>query len=242
MQDVVAAMANAIKSLFHPKMLSLVLWPMVIATALWGGAAFLFWHDWARALARFLGQSGVEPYLSEIGAAWLIHILVTVLILLLVVPLAYVSALLITAIFAMPLMVNHVAQRNYPQLEKRHGGTVAGSVWNGVLAVSVFFALWLLTLPLWLFPAFAWVIPLALSAYLNQRLFRYDALGDHASREEFELLLERAGSRLYLLGGLLALIQFIPILHFFAPVYIGLAFIHFCLAELAKLRAEGNGI
>ena len=242
MQDVVAAMANAIKSLFHPKMLSLVLWPMVIATALWGGAAFLFWHDWARALARLLGQSGVEPYLSEIGAAWLIHILVTVLILLLVVPLAYVSALLITSIFAMPLMVNHVAQRNYPQLEKRHGGTVAGSVWNGVLAVSVFFALWLLTLPLWLFPAFAWVIPLALSAYLNQRLFRYDALADHASHEEFELLLERAGSRLYLLGGLLALIQFIPILHFFAPVYIGLAFIHFCLAELAKLRAEGNGI
>ncbi len=242
MQDVLAAMANAIKSLFHPKMLSLALWPMVIATALWGGAAFLFWHNWAGALARLLGQSGVEPYLSEIGAAWLIHVLVTMLILLLVVPLAYVSALLITAIFAMPLMVNHVAQRNYPQLEKRHGGTVAGSVWNGVLAVSVFFALWLLTLPLWLFPAFAWVIPLALSAYLNQRLFRYDALADHASHEEFELLLERAGSRLYLLGGLLALIQFIPILHFFAPVYIGLAFIHFCLAELAKLRAEGNGI
>lgn len=240
MQEVLAALANALKSLFRPKMLSLVLWPMTLAIALWGAAALLFWHDWAAALSHAVGQSGAQAYLADVGAVWLSHFLITALLILLLVPLVYISALLITAIFAMPLMVGWVAQNNYPQLEKRRGGTMAGSVWNGVAAVLIFSLAWLLTLPLWLFPMVAWLIPLLLSAYLNQRLFRYDALADHASHEEYRQILERAGGRLFLLGGLLALIQYVPVLNFFAPIYIGLAFIHLCLGELSKLRAEGG--
>lgn len=39
----------------------------------------------------------------------------------------------------------------------------------------------------------ALVLPAVLLAYLNQGLFRYDALAEHASREEFDLIVERAG-------------------------------------------------
>jgi len=98
-----------------------------------------------------------------------------------------------------------------------------------------------LSLPLWLFSPFALVLPIILMAYLNQRLFRYDALADHASAEEYEQVIERATPKLYLLGALVGLLQFVPLLNLFAPIYVGLAFIHLCLAELRQLR-EGERI
>jgi hypothetical protein len=83
-------------------------------------------------------------------------------------------------------MLNFVVARDYPELEMKHGGTFMGSVWNGLIAVGVFLIIWIITLPLWLIPFGVLVVPTLLSAYLNQRLFMYDALMDHASREEFE--------------------------------------------------------
>ena len=83
---------------------------------------------------------------------------------------------------------------------------------------------------------FALLVPVVLTAYLNQRLFRYDALADHASPEEFEQILERSGGKFYITGAILAVIQLIPILQFFTPIYIGLAFIYLGLAELDRLR------
>jgi len=148
-----------------------------------------------------------------------------------------VTALLVTSVLAMPVMVKHVGARNYSRLEQKHGGTVLGSLWNALVATAIFILLWLVTLPFWLFGLPAVVLPVLLSAYLSQRLFRYDALAEHASLDEFERVLERSGIRLYVLGAILALIQFVPVLNLFSPVYIGLAYIHFCLGELQQLRS-----
>jgi hypothetical protein len=43
--------------------------------------------------------------------------------------------------------------------------------------------------------------------------------------------------RLYALGLLLALLYYVPFVNLIAPVVSGLAFTHFCLAELARLRS-----
>ncbi|MGH8716159.1 MAG: EI24 domain-containing protein, partial [Burkholderiales bacterium] len=134
-------------------------------------------------------------------------------------------------------MVKHVGARNFPRLEQKRGGTVLGSLWNALVATVIFMLLWLVTLPLWLFGLPAVVLPVLLSAYLSQRLFRYDALSEHASADEFERVLERSGIRLYVLGAILAFILFVPLLNLFSPVYIGLAYIHFCLGELQQLRS-----
>ena len=77
-----------------------------------------------------------------------------------------------------------------------------------------------------------------LFGYLNQRVFRYDALAEHASGWEMQTLIRRYRGELFLLGIAIALFGMIPILGFFAPVYGGLAFIHYCLARVAQLRAE----
>ena len=96
----------------------------------------------------------------------------------------------------------------------------------------------MVTLPLWFTGIGALVLPPLISAFLNQRLFRYDALAGHASAEEYRLVLARAGGRLYLLGLLLAFVYYIPVLNLAAPVLSALAFTHFCLAELARMRGR----
>ncbi len=236
MQDILNALLNALKSLLHPKMLALVLWPVVLATLFWGGLAFFFWPDWVASLQGLIDHTAVQEFLGRHELGWIARTVAIALAFLLLVPMGVATALLIAAVIAMPYMVRFVGGRDYPDIEMKRGGTVLGSIWNGLAAVSIFAVLWLVTLPLWLFGPFAVLVPILLSAYLNQRLFRYDALADHASREEFQQLLERAGGKMYILGGLLGLIQFVPFLNLLLPVYIGLAYIHFCLAELRKLR------
>ena len=101
--------------------------------------------------------------------------------------------------------------------------------------------LWIVTLPLWLLGPLAVLLPLLLSAYLNQRLFRYDALSDHADAAEMRQIFELARGRLFLLGLVTGLIYFIPPFSLIAPVFGALAFIHLCLDELQRLRAGEKG-
>ena len=82
------------------------------------------------------------------------------------------------------------------------------------------------------------IIPFVAAAYLNQRLFRYDALAEHATREEMRTIFSTDRPLLWGLGLFAGLVQFVPILNLFAAVLTGLAFIHFCLARLAELRHE----
>lgn len=236
MKFVLAALAQALGSLFHPKMLVLMWWPMLAALVFWVSVAFFFWESWAAGLSGLMQEKALEEWMAQGTLAMLAPYLISVILVLLLLPVIYLTALLLTAVFAMPTMVGHVARRHYPQLERKRGGSNAGSITNALTAGAVYGMGWILSLPLWLFPPFALGVPVILMAYLNQRLFRYDALAEHASREEFVLIIERARLRLYLLGAVAGLLQFVPLLNLFSPVYVALAFIHLCLAELKQIR------
>jgi len=217
-------------------MLALLLWPMLAAVLLWVGAALFFWGNWVASVTQLVQATALQQWVAQGFLSIVAHYLISIILVLLLLPAIYVTALVITAVFAMPVMVNHVAARYYPELELKKGGSVAGSIGNAVIAIAVYCAGWLLSLPLWLFSPFALLLPVILMAYLNQRLFRYDALAEHASHSEYEQLIERSTVKLYLLGTAAGLLQFVPLLNLFLPVYIGLAFIYLCLAELQQLR------
>ncbi len=215
----------------------LVIWPLLVATVLWLGVAIFFWGSWINELTGMLQSTSMQQWLAQGFLAVAAHYLIGIVLALLIFPAIYVTALLITATFGMPAMVDHVARRHYPDLELKKGGSFSGSLWNALIATFVYCAGWVATLPLWLFSPFALVLPIALMAYLNQRLFRYDALAGHASREEYDLLIRRSSGRLYLLGAVSGLLQLLPLAGFFLPVYVGLAYTHLCLSELKALRA-----
>ncbi|MDH4284768.1 MAG: EI24 domain-containing protein [Gallionellaceae bacterium] len=236
MKNVVSALIAAFRSLFSPKMLVLVVWPMLLAVILWMGVAWYFWSSWVASLTGVVQATPLEQWVAQGFLAIVSHYLISIILVALLLPVIYITALVITAIFAMPLMTDHVANRNYPELERKNGGNTVGSIANTLVAIILYCIGWVLSLPLWLLTPLAVILPVILVAYLNQRLFRYDALAEHASGEEYEQIIEQATGKLYLLGVAIGLLHFVPVLNLFLPVYAGLAFIHLCLAELKLLR------
>ena len=236
MGTVFTAFGNALKSVLHPQMLALTIWPMLVALSLWLGLAWLHWETWSQWLGALIAGSAVGDWLPQRGFIDVVHYASLVLLFGLLAPMILITAVLIAAVIEMPLIVKFVAARDYPALDRRHGGTVAGSVVNALSSVLIFAGLWIVTLPLWLTGVLALVLPVVLSAYLNQRLFRFDALSDHASADEYHAIVEAGWGRMYVLGLLLAVLYYVPLLNLLVPVLSGLAFTHFGLAELARLR------
>ena len=237
MSEVGAALLFAFANLAHPRILWLMLWPVLLALALWGAAALVLWGRLVVWLADTLkGWVQTATFFVNWDATDVTLFAAKALILVLLVPLIQLTALLILGTFGMPLMVNHVAERRFPELERRLGGGFAGSVWNSVVALLGMLLLAVLSLPFWLFPPFWPLIPVAILAWVNQRVLRYDALSEHADAGEMKRIFAQCRAMLLVLGAGLALVAYIPVLGFFAPVIVALTFIHYLLARLKRLR------
>jgi hypothetical protein len=237
--SVARSLLYAIAHVLHPRMLWLMLWPMLVALGIWGTVALLAWGALAVRLGEWLRQ--VLDYAlawSHLDFGVVALVAANVLLFIAFVPLVYLTALVILSLFGMQQMVDYVAQRAYPQLERRRGGGVAGSGWNSLVAFGGMLGLFVLSVPLGLFPPLWPIIPLVILAWVNQRLLRYDALAEHADAGEMARIFRARRGALYLLGLLLALIAYVPLLGFFAPVLFGLAFIHYLLGVLAAERAH----
>jgi CysZ protein len=220
-------------NLMHPRMLWLMVWPVLIALVLWGSVALAFWVRAALWLAGVLSHwLDASRFLASVNIGDVTLVAANVLLFLLFVPLVYMTALFIVGIFGMQAMVDYVARRSYPGLERRRGGGALGSGWNGVVALLGMLILALVTLPLWLVPPLWPLIPIGILGWGNQRLLRYDAVAEHADREEMRRLFAERRGALYLLGALLALVAYIPIIGLLTPVWFGLAFIHYLLGAL----------
>jgi hypothetical protein len=237
MNPVARSLLFAFASLLHPRMLWLMMWPMLIALAIWGT---LLWILGAQAVLLVAGWMQDWIRSGTFFIRWDLHdaVIVTakILIFLMFVPLVWLTALLILSTFGMPVMVEHVANRRFPQLARRHGGSVAGSIWNGLVALAGLIGLGLISIPFWLVPPLWPLIPVAIMGWLNQRVLRYDALAEHASGDEMQRIFASRRGMLFTMGAILALLAYVPIVGFVAPALFGLAFIHLLLGELEALR------
>lgn len=240
MSAALAALGRALTDLREPRVLALGLLPPLAAIGVWIALAWLLADDWARWVSDWIATTPWLGWVRDWGLAsalvWGSGLAAIALLL----PIMLVTAVLVTELIAMPMIVPLVAGRAYPQLAQRKGGTVAGSVWNACSAVALFAVLWLFSLPLWFTGIGALVLPPLISAWFNQRMFRYDALAEHATPAERDAVVRGARWRLFALGLLLAMLYAIPLVNLAVPVLSGLAFTHLCLAELARLRG-GTG-
>lgn len=240
--SIVGSLLYGLANLLHPRMLWLMVWPMLVSLALWGFAALALWARIALWLAERL-QQWLEPAAGfigfDLGDAALIA--AHVMLFLLFVPLVYVTALFILGVFGMQKMVDHVAARSFPGLERRRGGGTAGSVWNGIVALLGMAGMFVVSLPLWLLPPLWPLIPLVILAWVNQRLLRYDALAEHADAGEMARIFRERRFGMYVLGLLLALAAYVPLVGLIAPVVFGLAYIRYLLGALQASRAIEGG-
>jgi hypothetical protein len=232
--SIAGALLYGLANLFHPRMLWLMVWPMLVSLAIWGTAALVLWTRLALALAELFNRWALGLVHIELGQLSLF--LANVALLLLFVPLVYLTALFILGAFGMQKMVEHVAARSFPQLERRRGGSAAGSVLNALAAFGGMLLLFIVSLPLWLIPVLWPVIALGILTWVNQRLLRYDALAEHADAAEMARLFRERRGPLLALGFLLALAAYVPFVGFVAPVVFGLAFIRYLLGALDAIR------
>jgi CysZ protein len=237
MNPIARSLLLAFANLFHPRMLWLMVWPMLIAVAIWGAVLLFTGAQVVVMLSSWMQQwiqSGTFFIRWDFSDA--ITFAAKILIFLTFIPLVWLTALIILSIFGMPAMVDHVAARRFPQLARRRGGNFAGSAWNGVVALAGLIGLGMVSMPLWLVPPLWPLIPVAIMGWLNQRVLRYDALAEHASADEMQQIFASRRGALYVLGAILALLAYVPLVGFVAPVLFGLAFIHLLLGELQALR------
>jgi len=200
--------------------------------------AYWFGAGWKTDIVAFLADTPIQGWMQWVGAEWLLAYAALFVVVLLWLPAVYITALLITSVVLMPIIVKHVETRHYPALERRQGGTVTGSILNSLVASALYVLAWLVLLPLWLFAPFGALVSVLLNAWLNQRMFVYDALAEHADGAELKLLRKGDAGPLYIMSALLGLMVFVPLLNLLAPVYMALAFTHYGLEGLTRLRRE----
>lgn len=236
MTPVLRALGRAAHDALQPRMLAVMLLPGVGALVAWSIAATVYWTTWTGWIRDALSHSALVRW-SDAWGGWLLSSASFLLVAMVLIPAIIVTALLINEVVVMPLVMRLVSQRHFPALERRGFGGISGGIMNALASGALFGVLWLLTVPLWFTGIGAILVPALNSAYLNVRVFRYDALAEHATAAEYAVIRQRARGRLFALGLALAPLYYVPVVNLVAPVIAALAFTHLCLDELRRVRA-----
>jgi len=242
MSRIVKAFTRAVVSQFHPRMLFALLLPFLVVLV---GAAILLWLFWDP-VTTWLGSTVMQwGWLQEVDA-WLVGIglvslnlwLVPIAATLILLPLSGLLGLAIAAVFVMPLVLRHLGSGAYADVQERGRLGFVVSGWNAIWVMTIFVVGWALTMPLWLIPPLALILPTLWWTFAFTRMLRLDALSDYASAEERRMLIARHNGEFWLLGLICALLSLLPPAWLFLPVFSSLLFAHFGLDALRALRAQ----
>jgi len=254
---------RALVTLFHPRVLVWTLFPLLVMGAAVGFAAWLGWEaavDGVRSgLQQFDLANAALQWLDSVGANSLRAMLAPIVVVALAVPVVVVGTMLLVGVFMTPVIVQIVARRRFPALERHQGARWWHSLgWSLACAVAALLAL-VASLPLWLVPPLALVLPPLIWGWLSYRVFAFDALADHASAEERRQLMHQHRWPLLAMGVLSGLLGAAPTLVWalgpaaliLAPFFLiasvwlytvvfafaALWFTHFALSRLDRHRA-----
>jgi hypothetical protein len=267
-RSVMVAFGNAVWSQLHIRLLLLTVIPFVLSLLLWGVILWLGLQpmiDWLH--AYFAANGGFDvagEVLGWLGLGTIKAVVVPLIAMWVLLPLMILTALVFVGTMAMPIIVRHVAKRRHPALELHRGGNLLGTLWVSTYSFVIFAVLWIVTLPLSAIPPLTFIIQPALWGWLTYKVMAYDALAEHATREEYKYIMRRhrwpllligavtgamgAAPTLLWLGGALSVI-FFPLLaggaiwlYVLVFVFTGLWFTHYCLDALAAYRRAGEAM
>jgi MFS family permease len=250
--------------LLMPRVIGLSLLPLLIAVSLTVGLSWAFWdpaYDQVRSSLESWGlvESGLNWIESFLGPQFR-AVLVVIILIALTAPLVIVGSLLLVALLMTPAIVSLVAERRFPQLERRRGASFWQSALWSIGATLVALVGIFATLPLWLIPGAVLIIPPLIWGWLTARVMSFDVLADHADRAERQVLMAAHRWQLLVLGvvtgfmgavptliwamGALTLVLWLPMLALSVWLYTlvfafsSLWFAHYLLAALQAQRAR----
>lgn len=236
------AFRRALISQAHPKMIAALFMPFVIALL---GAIVLLWAFWSpltgwldMQISQWEVVNQFDQWLLAIGLFSFKVYLIPIMAAGILLPLAGILGLVIAAVFVMPIVLRHIERRDYKGVRRQGQHAVAIGAWNAVLVGTVFVFGWLVTMPLWLFPPLALILPVFWWAFAFSRIMRVDALVEHANGQERRLLWRRHNVQYWVMGLLLSIINLFPPMWLVLPVFSALVFGHYSLEALRQHRLQ----
>lgn len=254
---------RAVAYCLHPRVILLSLLPLLAMVVLALGLGWLYWDsavdaifNWLQSMALFatFGQ-----WLTDAGLGGLKNVMAPLIIILGITPLVILAVLLLVAMLMMPAVVKLVERRRFAQLERKQGGSFLQSALWSLGSTLLALAALVVSVPLWLIPPLILLLPPLIWGWLTYRVMAFDALAEHASRDERRAILRE--HRLWLLAmgvgtGYLGaapsvlwasgwfFVAAFPVLvpaaiwiYTLVFAFASLWFAHYCLAALEKLRA-----
>lgn len=227
--------------ILKPKVLILLLLPFFISFMLWGFVTYLSW-DWITGLGLSLYnqpwmQKLVELLspITQFSENPLVAVIVLVFILFVIFPAALITALLITSIILVPVLVAELRKNDFPTLVKKSTSMLTGT--GTSLAYSIkYFASWVGSLPFWLIPGGALVVPFLLIAWFNSRLLSWEVLTEVTEPNEIREIMKKNSKPLFILGLVTAPLYYIPVVNIVAPVLTSALFARYCLNLLKEAQ------
>lgn len=248
----------------RPRVIALSFLPLVLMVALAMGLGYFYWEgalDWVReTLEASSIVNSMWSWLEGVGAGGLKMVLAPLIVIFAITPVIVVLSLLVVAVMMTPALTSLVAERRFPQLERKHGGSVAGSVFWSLGSTLLALIAMVVSIPLWLIPPLILVLPPLIWGWLTYRVMAFDAMAEHASQEERAEIFRRhrgwllgigvfcgylgaAPTLIWASGALLAamFVILVPLaiwLYTLVFAFSSLWFAHYSLAALQVLRAE----
>jgi hypothetical protein len=254
---------RAVAYCLHPKVIMLSLLPLLVAGIVTLGVGYMYWES-ALASVRAtlehwsLVNSMLEWISSMLGQGFRTGI-AALIVIALSIPVVVAFTLVLVGLWITPAIVTLVSRRRFGTLERRHGG----SWWLGVLASFAYtigaLLMVMVTLPFWLVPGLALVLPPLIWGWLTAKVMGFDSLAEHASQPEREAILRAhrwpflimgivcgflcgVPSMIWTLGmGVIVAAPFVmvPVIWLYTLIFTfsALWFTHYALAVLASLRA-----
>ena len=222
MASVCTAFRRAAVSQLQPRMLLAVFLPFLIAFV---GAIVLLWMFWTPLTGWLENQAldlglvnSVDQWLVAIGLFSLKVYLAPILAVFILLPMAGIIGLIVSAVFVMPIVLRHVGRRDYPDVSRKGAFISITGLWNAIWVGGVFCVGWVLTLPLWLIPPLPLVLSVWWWTYAFTRIMRFDALAEHATAHERRALWKRHNRQFWMMGCCLALLNLFPPAWLILPV------------------------
>jgi hypothetical protein len=248
----------------YPRVIGLSFLPLVLIVALSWLLGYLYWDDAVTWVRGWLDASSwltvVWRWLEGIGLPDLKTVVAPLLVIFSVTPLVVVASLLAVSFLMTPSLTRLVADRRFAGLQRKHGGSLTRSLWWTFLSLLLALGALLLTLPMWLVPPLAMVLPALIWGWLTYRVMAFDVLAEFASADERHSLMARHRMSFLSMGVVTGLMGAAPSLVWasgavFAAAFVilvpvaiwiytlvfafsSLWFAHFALAALQALRNE----
>ena len=255
---------RALAYLWMPRVIALSLMPLVLMMVGSLVLGYFFWDSavaWIQqGLQSFAVAQTIIAWTESIGWSGLTAAFGPLAVLLIASPLVVISSLLLVSAFMTPVMVKLVHQRRFSGLSVAQPASFWKSAWWSTSSTLLAVVALLVSMPLWLVPPMALLLPPLIWGWLTYRVFAYEALAEAANREERDALFLRHRNTFWLMGVVSGYLGAAPSLLWasgamfiaLAPVLVPLAvwvytlvfafsslwFAHFGLSALHRMRLE----